>query len=515
MKAPPLDRSVKAPPLDRSGLVAGLLFVLALSILFARLGQCHLANFDDCYYAEKAKEMVRGGDWVTPHFAGIPRLDNTPLFLWLQSLAFLVLGISDWAAVFWSALSGALCVPLLYRLARRRLGLDPFESWSAAIVLLTTQYFLKYARHAMLDVLLTLLFLVAIYAYARAVQGERKSFLLLGLATGLGILTKSVLGLFPLVVAVLHLVWTGRGRALRDGWFLAGIAAAALVAAPWYVANFQRFGDQLVDEHFRWLLWHRGLGVGGGARPWWSHLDYLRELAQVYWPWLPLAVAGSVIAIRRASAPPAAGEAWSPRDTARLLLLWFLAVVGIMSLGAEKKLWYVMSVFPCLALFAALAAGAWIRGESLRRRVQVGGFVLSGAAALALWLFPIPLSKERRPDLQRMAIAARTQVPPGVRLLNLDAGYWKTVNQFLYYSDHDITEPLRDPALVRRGLKEGGIALLSKEGLTRVAEGDTAAYSVIAASGEWRIVRARPPRGAPETLPATQARETRPTPAPG
>ncbi len=147
--------------------------------------------------------------------------------------------------------------------------------------------------------------------------------------------------------------------------------------------------------------------------------------------------------------------------------------------------------------------------------MQVGGFVLSGAAALALWLFPIPLSKERRPDLQRMAIAARTQVPPGVRLLNLDAGYWKTVNQFLYYSDHDITEPLRDPALVRRGLKEGGIALLSTEGLTRVAEGDTAAYSVIAASGEWRIVRARPPRGAPETLPATQARETQPTPAPG
>ena len=64
-------------------------------------------------------------------------------------------------------------------------------------------------------------------------------------------------------------------------------------------------------------------------------------------------------------------------------------------------------------------------------------------------------------------------------------------------------------------MKAGGIALLSTEGFTRVAEGDTAAYSVIAASGEWRIVQARPPRGATETPPATQARETRPTPAPG
>jgi 4-amino-4-deoxy-L-arabinose transferase-like glycosyltransferase len=227
-------------------------------------------------------------------------------------------------------------------------------------------------------------------------------------------------------------------------------------------------------------------------------------------------VPGAVIAIRRASAPPAAApEAWSQRDTARLLLLWFLVVVGVMSLGAEKKLWYVMTVFPCLALFAGLAAGAWIRGESLRRRVQVGGFALCGAAALALWLFPIPLSKERRPDLQRMAIAARTQVPPGVTLLNLDAGYWKTVNQFLYYSDHDITQPLRDPALVRRGLRDGGVALLSTEGFARVAEGDTAAYSVVAASGSWRIVRARPSGGSHDTRPQHEAPETRPTPAPG
>ena len=497
---------MKPPPLDRPGLVAGLLFVLALSILFARLGEGRLANFDDCYYAEKAKEMVRGGDWLTPHFAGTPRLDNPPLFLWLLSLGFLALGVNDWAAIFWSALSGALCIPLLYRLARLRLGLDPFESWSAATVLLTTQYFLKYARHAMLDVFLTLLFLVAIYAYARAVQGKRRSFLLLGLATGLGILTKSVLGLFPLVVATLHLLWTGRARTLRDGWFLAGLAVTGLVAAPWYVVNFRRFGDQLLEEHFRWLLWHRGLGVGGGARPWWSYLDYLRELGQVYWPWLPLAVAGAVIAIRRTSTPPAPKETWGPRDTARLLLLWLFAVVGIMSLGAEKKLWYVMTVFPCLALFAGLAAGAWIRGESLRRRVQVGGFALCGAAALALWLFPIPLSKERRPDLQRMAIAARAQVPPGVTLLNLDAGYWKTVNQFLYYSDHAITQPLRDPALVRRGLRDGGFALLTGEGFARVAEGDTAAYSVIAASGGWAIVRARLP---------DKATEARPTPAPG
>ncbi len=499
----------------RSGAILPLvLFALAAGILFAQLGQGHLANFDDCYYAQKAKEMVRGGDWLTPHFAGIPRTDNPPLFLWLMSLAFLAFGVNDWAAIFWSALSGALCIPLLYVLARRRLRFDAFEAWSAAVVLLGTQYFLKYARHAMFDVFLTLLFLAAIAAYARAVEGARKHFLLFGLAIGLGVMTKSVLGLFPLAVAVTHALWTGRARLLRDGWFLAGLALAALVAVPWYAAELRLHGDPFVQEHFRWLLWERGLGVGVADRPWWSYLDYLRELAMVYWPWLPLAAAGAVITARRAfagdggrteSRPPgvSAGAGWSARDTSRLLVVWFLVVVGTMSLAAEKKLWYIMSVFPCLALFAGAAAGAWIRSASRRRAIQMGGFAILGAAAIALHHLPIPLSKVRRPDLQAVALAARELVPPGERIANLDAPYWSTVNQFLFYSDHEISGPVQDPVLIQVALRGGGFALLTEDGLARVAGAGQTSIATVASSGVWRLVKAAnpvPPRT--ETTPA-------------
>jgi 4-amino-4-deoxy-L-arabinose transferase len=472
--------------------------VIAAAILFARLGQGHLANFDDCYYAQKAKEMVQGGDWLTPHFAGIPRTDNPPLFLWLMASAFLVFGVHDWAAIFWSALSGALCVPLVYMLARR-LRLDTFEAWSAAIVLLGTQYFIKYARHAMFDVFLTLLFLVGILSYARAAQGDRKSFLLLGLATGLGVLTKSVLGLFPLAVAAAHMLWTGRARLLRGGWFVAGVALAALVAVPWYAAQLRLHGGAFVEEHFRWLLYRRGLGIGAGERAWWSHLDYLRELALVYWPWLPLAAAGAVRSFRRAfdgdrppkaepTSPPPSGSAWTRRDTARLLITWFCVVVGVMSVAAEKKLWYIMTVFPCLALLAGIAAGAWIRGASRRWAVVKATFAILVAVAIAVHVFPIPLSKARRPDLHRVALAARDLAPPGRKVGNLDAPYWSTVNQFLFYSDHDLTEPLLDPVRVRALLRSGQFALLTPAGYARVAEGDSAAYRVLARSGGWLLV---------------------------
>ena len=58
-----------------------LLVACAALVILARAGAGPLANYDDAYYAEKAKQMLRTGDWLTPRFAGIERLDNPPLFL--------------------------------------------------------------------------------------------------------------------------------------------------------------------------------------------------------------------------------------------------------------------------------------------------------------------------------------------------------------------------------------------------------------------------------------------------
>ena len=474
------------------------LLLLAGLIVFAHLGRTHLANFDDCYYAQKAKEMVQTGDWLTPHFAGHPRWDNPPLFLWLIALAFTVAGVTNGAAIFWSAVAGVLSVGLTYRLAERRLGLSEFGAFSAAVVLLLTQYFLKYARHAMFDVFLSFLFLAAIWGYVGAIRGDRRQFLLLGAAVGLGVMTKSVLGLFPLAVAALHALVTGRARRLLDPWFLAALGLSVLLVAPWYVSQYAAYGDRFLNEHFRWLLVERALG-SGAPRPWTSYFDYAREIALVYWPWLPVALGGVVLAVGRARQPAGPAEAgdaasWSHRDTAWLLLLWLLVVVGVMSLASEKKLWYVMSAFPCLALCSGLAFETWIRGYGARRRVQRAALAALAVTAAVLNLAPIPLAKDRRPDLQAVALATRETVPPGVVLLNLDARYWKVVNQFLFYSDHDITEPIQDAERVRRGLRAGGFALLTDKGYARVAGGDSTSYPVLAGTGSWRLVGGAPTR---------------------
>jgi 4-amino-4-deoxy-L-arabinose transferase-like glycosyltransferase len=472
---------------------AGLLLACAALVIFARAGAGPLANFDDAYYAEKARQMLRTGDWLTPRFGGAERLDNPPLVLWLMASSFATLGVTSFAAVLWSALAGVACVVLTHRLALR-LGRGPFEAWAAGVVLLGTGYFLKYANHAMFDVFLTFLFLCALLAYRRAWEGRSTAWIVVGALTGLGVLTKSVLGVFPLAVMALHVLWCGRvGRSLRTGAWLAPLTAA-LVVLPWYGYQLATHHDAFVREHIMWLLVQRALGTGPGAAAA-SPFGYLREIATTYWPWLPFAVAGAWLALRSAFTRPAPAPqttSFPDADAARLLLLWPLVVIGVMSLAPEKKLWYVMSAFPALALLSARALAAWVRSDTARARVTLGGFALIAAAGAFLALTPFGSPPLRQPDLQTMAHAARTLVPERGRILLVDTDYYSVAHQFIFYSDRALVPAPDDAAQVRAALDAGDWALVPRTGYARIAGADPLRYPAVLSSGGWTLVHAAP-----------------------
>jgi 4-amino-4-deoxy-L-arabinose transferase-like glycosyltransferase len=466
----------------------------AALVLFARVGWGPLPNYDDAYYAEKAKQMLRTGDWLTPHFAGYARLDNPPLFLWLMAIAFRVFGVTAWAAVFWSALSGVACVVLTHRLSVR-LGRDAFEAWAAGFVLLGTGYVLKYANHAMFDVFLAALFLSVLLAYRRAWEGSAGAWAAVGLLTGLGVLTKSVLGFFPLVVVTLHTLWCGRARhALAHGAWLSILATFAVIA-PWYGYQLATHRAQFLEEHVAWLLVQRGAGAGEAPPPF-RPFGYVRELGLSYWPWLPFAVIGLVRSGREAFAgASSANRAWDGRASARLLVLWPLVVIGVLSFAREQKLWYIMSVFPALALASAHAIAGIVRSSHARERLVVGGFALVVLAGLFLALTPWGTAPVRRPDLQEVALAARSLVPPGERIAFRGGNYWSIAHQFVFYSDRTLVRDAEDLVDLRAALDAGGWALLSTSAHAELLGVSSGSPRMAASAGEWVLVagaRARP-----------------------
>jgi hypothetical protein len=87
-----------------------------------------------------------------------------------------------------------------------------------------------------------------------------------------------------------------------------------------------------------------------------------------------------------------------------------------------------------------------------------------------------------------MALAAKSAVPPGDKVLNLDARYWDVANVFLFYSDRDLTEPLSDPAKIREELRRGRWALLRPGRVAEVVGDEAAAFDVVARSEDWVLI---------------------------
>ena len=81
------------------GHLVGLLGICLLTF-FAGLGSPAIADSDEAFYAESAREMVESGDWLTPHFNYIYRFEKPVLYYWLAASAYLVAGVGEASAGF-------------------------------------------------------------------------------------------------------------------------------------------------------------------------------------------------------------------------------------------------------------------------------------------------------------------------------------------------------------------------------------------------------------------------------
>jgi 4-amino-4-deoxy-L-arabinose transferase-like glycosyltransferase len=326
------------------------LLALAAAMLFFRLGQPSLVDWDEAIYARISQEIVETGRWLTLHWEGRPYLRKPPVFMWTTAALFGVFGVSEFWARAASALSGVGVLVLTFLIGRRVYG--PQAALLAAVVLLTSYQFVASARFGTTDVMLCLYFLCALYAYLRVQAAEPQWWLAVWLACALAFMTKSAAGLTaPTAVAICVALDRRVGTALRTRHFWGGAAVAALLVLPWHILMLWQHGAAFIDQYLGHSILDRATGVIDGHAG--GRLYYVDRLYAYFFPWILLAPFALVLAVRdvlRGSAPP------------RIPLVAALLVFGLFTIAETKLRWYIVPLYPLLALFVGRLLYDALRG---------------------------------------------------------------------------------------------------------------------------------------------------------
>ena len=396
-----------------------LFVALVVVVLLLGNSATSLWDQDEAAYAGFARNMLRTGDWVVPHFTWSEVHRKTPLLFWCIGASFALFGENEFALRLPAVLAVLLTFVSVATIGRPVLGAR--VSGLAAAILATMILIPNFGKVARPDALVLLFETLAALAMIRVMDraSARRVWpwtLLFWTSVALGTLAKGpVILIFTGGLGAWLTVFHPQRRQLLLGlqpWFFLPLALLPIWAWGWLA--WQRTDGELIKWMLDWYVMRRA------HRPVFNQTGppgyYLVSLFLTMLPWAFLL-------------PAALMRVWQRRKEPVYCVLagWLLSGWVVWEFAASKFPPYVVGAYPAFALLFAyelldLDAGALWKRRSVRfgLRLAVVVLIMVSLGTLAGTTF--------LPDSARLALAASLPVGlltimPMWAMKRLRAGY--------------------------------------------------------------------------------------------
>lgn len=410
---------------------AVLLAVGATCIYFWKLGGGSLEFWDEALTAERSREFLVTGDWLTPQSNLIRNFSKPPVYYWLTAVTFRVLGQTEFAIRLWSVMFGLGCLLAVGSLAGSA-ARNPWAGLLGAFLLATNPHWINLTRQGMPDSGLVLGMLGGIAWLLRGSTPARR-VVWSAFCFAFGSLVKNPLALLGALVPFVEFRLVRR-EAQRAREVLQSVGLAAVLILAWYGVQVLRWGPAVVEDFFGYNV------VARFSRPIEGQEAGFLYPLETWWgsAIVALLLFGSALfwaALRRREALRATAGWWV---AALVFLLMF-------SLSASKRGNYLAMVYPFAAVATAVLGHAALAGLRGGARAGIAAVLaLVSVAYLAGRYKPVidgcPLLKEAALRIRAGAgpedVVVSVQVPP---------------EALMFYSGFTASTVWEEP--IRRGLK--------------------------------------------------------------
>jgi 4-amino-4-deoxy-L-arabinose transferase-like glycosyltransferase len=450
-----------------------VLLLAALVLFTARIGDLSLPSLEDAFYAREAVEMARSGRVYTVTWNGAPTHQHPPLHLWLVARTFDALGENDLAARLPTVVLALGILALTWRIGVITVGHAAAVAGTAC--LLVTPIFIDNARRLMMEVPLTFWITATVWVYLEA-RGRPRWQVALAVPLGAAILTKSVLGLMPLL-ALLGAAASDELRApLRRPWVWIGVGLGLGLGASWLFHQWWTQGPGAVTSH---LLSHvvrrstRSFGLG-------VLRAYPMILLKFYQPIILPGLVGLWLVLRR--------PGWL-RVRGAVLAAWIVLPLVLYSLSSFRTPRFIFPILPPLAL----CAGHALVAVTPRLAAFLASVLVPATAvvvALLFWWSPSLLTRDPNAAFKRNAATIQALAPAGESVPYLGNHYWASANPLLYYAERHLAASSRSGAeAIEAARRHGGRLLLVTRKRLPEATVVGAAHQVVLEGHDWVMLR--------------------------